>query len=144
MTKSASIRGNKLALKFGSGIEAKDYWADLSSVVMSNEDSDDTQTYYDAYMGGAKQWFFEISAMSSTQKTSFWRYVWDNTGEEVAFTFAPHRNEVATEDQPHFIGFVKIPAKPALGGEQSVKGSYSFETRFDIVGEPTLDAGVGE
>lgn len=143
MTTSARIKGNKLSLKFGAGETAKDYWADLSSVVMQNEDGEDVQTFYDASRGGAKQWFFEISAVSSTATASFWRYVWDNTGNEVAFTFAPHKNETATADQPHFIGMVKIPAKPALGGEASISGSYSFETRFDIVGEPVMDVGTG-
>lgn len=144
MTTSARIKGNKLALKFGAGQTAKDYWADLSAVTLQNEDGDDTLTFYDAYRGGIKQWFFEISAVSSTATNSFWRYVWENTGEEVAFTFAPHKNETASAEQPHFIGTVKIPAKPALGGEASINGAYSFETRFDIVGEPVMDVGAGE
>lgn len=141
MAKSKGIKGNKLALKLGA--DDKDYWADLSNVVLSNEDADDVLTFYDASQGGVKQWFFEISAISSTDTESFWRYVWENTGEEVAFTYAPHSNEVASEEQPHFIGFVKIPAKPSMGGEASIKGQYSFDTRFDLVGEPTLDVGIG-
>lgn len=142
MAKSRGIRGNKLALTLGSGEDEKDHWADLSSVVLNNEDSEDVVTFYDASMGGAKQWFFEISAISSTDTDSFWRYVWENTGAEVPFTYAPHRNETPSETQPHFIGMLTIPAKPAMGGEASIKGSYSFETRFDLVGEPTLDTGV--
>lgn len=143
MARSAGIKGNKLALTFGSGGDEKDYWADLSSVVLNNEDSDDVVTFYDASLGGLKQWFFDISAITSTATESFWRYVWDNTGEEVAFTYAPHRNEEASETQPHFTGYVKIPAKPAMGGEASIKGSYTFETRFDLVGDPVLDVGIG-
>lgn len=141
MTTSARIKGNKLSLKFGAGEAAKDHWADLSSVIMQNEDSDDVQTFYDASLGGLKQWFFEISAVASTEEESFWRYVWANTGQEIAFTFAPHKNLTASASQPHFIGTVKIPAKPALGGEASLNGSYTFETRFDIIGDPVLDTG---
>lgn len=142
MATSKRLKGNKLALKFGSGATSKDYWADLNAVTLTNEDSEDTLTFYDASLGGAKQWYFEITAVTSTDTESFWRYVWENTGQEIAFSFAPHRNEVASEDQPHFIGFVKIPAKPAIGGEASINGSFTFETRFDLVGEPVLDTGV--
>lgn len=142
MGTSQKIKGNKLALKLGAGVGAKDYWADLSACTLQNEDSDDVLTFYDASMGGVKQWFFEITAVTSTATESFWRYVWENTGAEVAFTFAPHKNETASAEQPHFIGTVKIPAKPSMGGEASLNGAFTFETRFDVIGEPTLDVGT--
>lgn len=139
---SPRIKGNKLALTIGDGLNAKDYWADLSNVLLTNEDADDVLTFQDASLGGVKQWFFEIAAVTSTATESFWRFVWENTGAELPFVFAPHRNEVPSQEQPHFVGVVKIPAKPPMGGEASLNGSFTFETRFDLVGEPEIEVGA--
>lgn len=139
---STRIKGNALALKFGS--PAEDYWADATSVVLENEEKDsDVTTFEDAKNAGdARQWFFTLSAIQSTAKTSFWRYLWENTGQVVAFTYAPHGNEVATEDQPHFIGTCKIGAKPSVGGEAGQTTQYTFDARLDVETGPTLDIGA--
>lgn len=141
---STRIKGSKLALKLGTpGI---DYWADATSVVLDNEESDtDVLTFEDAAAGdGDRQYFFTITAIQSTAQDSFWRYVWASTGEVVPFTYAPHGNEVATADQPHFVGTCKIGPRPSVGGEasRSRSAAYTFETRFDVETGPTLDDGV--
>lgn len=140
MAGSTRIKGNKLALQFGS----TDYWADHTSVVLDNEEKDsDVTTFEDAANAGEqRQWFFELAAIQSTAEESFWRYLWENTGEEVAFTYAPHGNEEPTKDQPHMVGNVKIGPKPSLGGDASATGEYTFETRLDIIGTPVLDDGT--
>ncbi len=139
---STRIKGNALALKFGS--PAMDYWADATSVVLENEEKDsDVNTFEDAKNAGdARQWFFTLSAIQSTQKTSFWRYLWDNTGQVVAFTYAPHGYDVASEDQPLFIGSCKIAAKQSVGGEAGQNTQYTFDPRLDVETGPTLDTGA--
>ena len=138
---STRIKGNKLALRFGS--PGTDYWADATSVVLENEEAeDDVLTFEDAAGGDAgRQWFFTLAAIQSTQPTSFWRYLWENTGEIVAFTYAPHGHEVASNTQPHFLGTCKIGPKPSIGGEASRTAPYTFEARLDVETGPTMDTG---
>lgn len=141
---STRIRGNRLALTFGS--PGVDYWADHTAVTLENEEKDtDVLTFEDASGSGDsdRQWFFTLEAVQSTATGSFWRYLWENTGEVVAFTYAPHGNETPTADQPHFLGTCKIGPKPSIGGEASRTGEFTFETRLDVETGPTLDDGTG-
>lgn len=137
---STRIKGNKLALTLGT--PPVDYWADITSCTLVGEDSDDVLTFEDAANGGAQAWRFELTAIQSLATSSFWRNLWDNTGDEVAFTYAPHGNEEASTTQPHFIGTVKIGPKPQIGGEASTSGSYTFDYSLEVVGQPTLDEGA--
>ncbi|MGC5584151.1 hypothetical protein [Ornithinimicrobium sp. W1665] len=139
---STRIRGNKLALTFGT--PGTDYWADATSVVLENEEKDsDVVTFEDAAgeSGTDRQWFFTISAVQSTATGSFWRYLWESTGEVVPFTYAPHGNETATAEQPHFLGTCKVGPKPSVGGEASRTSEFTFEVRLDVETGPTLDEG---
>lgn len=139
---STRIKGSKLGLTFGS--PGENYWADATSVVLDNEEKEsDVLTFEDAAGGDAgRQWFFTISAVQSTATGSFWRYLWENTGEVVPFTYAPHGNETATAEQPHFLGTCKIGPKPTVGGDASRTAEYVFETRLDVETGPTLDEGA--
>lgn len=137
---STRIKGRQLALQFGT----TDYWADQTSVVLDNEEADsDTTTFEDAAAeGGARQYFLELAAVQSTDTESFWRYIWEHTGETVPFVYAPHGNEVPTAAQPHFTGNCVIGARPKIGGEAGRASTYTFETRFDVEGTPVLDTGA--
>lgn len=142
---SPRIRGNKKpVLTLGS--PGAEYSADLISWNIENEEADsDVITFEDAAAGGARQFFLRGSAIQSTASTSFWRYVWENTGETgIAYTIAPHGNAVATEAEPHFVGTLKIGPKPTVGGEASTSTSsaFTFDYEFEIDGEPTLDEGA--
>ncbi|MCX4577943.1 hypothetical protein OHB41_33120 [Streptomyces sp. NBC_01571] len=129
---SARIKGKSLTLKF----EDTDYQADIGSATLNNEDADgDFTTFADAAAGGAVQWFFEGEAVQSTDSASFWSYLWDNTGLEVAYVFAPHGNAVASTTQPHFTGSVRVGRKPSIGG--TANETFTFEYRLDCTGEPT-------
>lgn len=141
MASSTRIKGNALALKFGS--PAVDYWADATSVVLENEEKkSDVTTFEDAASSdGLVQWFFTLAAIQSTATGSFWRYLWANTGATVAYTYAPHGNVSPSATQPHFTGTCKIGAKPSIGGEASATGEYTFESRLDVVTGPVLDEG---
>ena len=140
MTGSTRIKGTKLGLKIGT--PGVDYWADVTSWKISNDDADkDVTTFEDAAAGGAKQFKLTGSAIQSTATASLWSYIWGNTGATAAFTVAPHGNAISTAEQPHVIGTLTIGAKPELGGDAGT-GAYSFDFEFLITGTPTLDKGV--
>ena len=135
MVSSTRIRGNKLAFIVG----GEDYWCDATKVVLDNEEaSSDVTTFCDAATGGARQYFFDISAVQSTMVDSFWRYAWANSGQRVPFKYAPHGNEEPTDDEPHFTGFLTVGPRPSIGGEAGVNVSQVFDTRWDVDGTPEL------
>ncbi len=139
---SARIKGRQLSLQLGT--PAVDHWADLTSCILNNEELDeDTVTFEDAATpGGARLYFLELVGVQSTVPDSFWRMVWEQTGAEVPFTYAPHGNAEPTPEQPHFVGTVKVGPRPAIGGEAGRDSTYTFETRWDVVGVPVLDEGA--
>lgn len=140
MTGSTRIKGTKLKLTLGT--PGTDFWADLTSWKITNTDADsDVTTFEDAAAGGSKEFHLTGTAIQSTAAESFWRYVWANTGEEVAFTIAPHGNLVASDSQPHVIGTVTIGAKPDLGGDAG-NSAYTFEFDWIVTGTPVLDSGI--
>jgi hypothetical protein len=138
---STRIKGTKLKLTLGS--PGTDFFADLTTWKVTNTDAkSDVTTFEDAAAGGAKEFHLTGSAVQSTASDSFWRYAWANTGEDVAFTVAPHGNAEASADQPHVIGTVTIGAKPDLGGDAGT-GAYTFDFDWVIIGTPMLDDGAG-
>jgi hypothetical protein len=139
MVTSTRIKANALQLT----IDGTDYWADFSSVMMQSEEAaSDVTTFYDASLGGRRDFFFTVSGVQSTEDGSFWRAMWADAGTEVAFIYAPHGNATASADQPHFTGTLRLPPQGALmlGGEASPDGTFSFDgARMDVVGDVTLD-----
>lgn len=141
---SPRIKGNKLPI-LTLGSPGAEYAADFISATITNEEADsDVITFEDAASGGSRQYFLNGTAIQSTAATSFWTYTWDNTGEEVAFTYAPHGNAVATVAEPHFVGIVKVGPKPDIGGEASISSTsaFTFEFQWEIVGDVTKDTGA--
>ncbi|MCD5345052.1 hypothetical protein [Agromyces sp. S2-1-8] len=140
MARSNRIKGTKLALTLGT--PGVDYWGDITQYLLTNEEADsDVTTFEDAAGGGSRDYKLTGAGVQSTDSASFWRYVWDNTGEEVPFTLAPHGNEVPSVAQPHFTGTVKIGPKPDIGGEAGTS-AFTFEFEWDVIGEPVLDDGA--
>ena len=139
MPTSTRIKANALTLTIG-GV---DYAADFSSVVMQSEDaSADVTTFYDAALGGRRDFYFTVAGVQSTAASSFWRAMWTDAGDEVAFIYAPHGNAAASATQPHFTGTVRLPPQGSLmlGGDASPDGTFAFDgVRMDIVGDVTLD-----
>jgi hypothetical protein len=135
MSSSTRIKGSALKLTIGT----TDYWADITSAVLENEESDaGVTTFADAQAGGARTHYFTLTAIQSTDTGSFWRYVWANTGEVVSYEYAPHGNAEPSSSEPHFTGTVKIPPKPSIGGEAGTTTEFTFEVRMDCQEEPTL------
>jgi hypothetical protein len=131
---STRIKGSALKLTIGT----TDYWADITSAVLENEEAAaGVTTFADAAAGGARQYYFTISPIQSTDSTSFWNYLWDNTGDIVDYVYAPHGNTTPSTSQPHFEGTVKIPPKPFVGGDAGTTNEFTFEVRMDCQEEPT-------
>lgn len=131
------INGKNLSLKFGT-LEVK---AEAGNFVLENEEADGGYTTFaDVAAGGTRQWFITIESLTATDATSWWDFLWENTSEEVAFTFAPHGNSVGTANQPIFTGTAVVGPKPPIGGAAGEE--WNFEYRLDLVGEPTKDNGV--
>lgn len=136
---SIRIKGNKLALSFG-GV---DVWADVTAVTLENTDKDGgLTTFEDAAGTPGRQYLIKGTAIQSLQTSSFWRYAWANTGQTVAFRYAPKGNAVATADEPHFLGQVKIGPRPTVGGEAGASNEFSFDFEWQVDGEPTMDEGL--
>ena len=120
-------------------LAATDYAADVTTISLSNEDSDsDVVTFADAAAGGTKQWFFEGEAVAGTDSTgALWRYLWGATGTAtVAYVYAPNGNATPSVAKPHFTGTATIGAKPPIGGDAG--STWTFEFRIDCNAEPTL------
>lgn len=120
-------------------VDGVEFNADGTSVVMDNEDGDtDTQTFADLNSGTPVQWFFAITAITDLAAATFWRLLWDNAGDDLAFVFKPYGNAVVTVDKPHFTGTCTVTRKPPVGG--SAGTTWTYDARLDIIGEPTMDA----
>lgn len=138
---SPRIKGNvKPVLTIGS--PGSDHSADLLSYRIENEAADsDAITFEDAANGEGRQFFLRGAAIQSLATASFWRYVWENTGQTVVpYTIAPHGNAVASASQPHLVGTLTIGPKPTVGGEASTdpNSAFQFDYEFKIDGEPAL------
>ena len=128
----AKYRGKDLSLMFGT----EEVNLEATAVLMDNEEADtDAITFAELADGDALQWFFQITAVSDYGADSFWSFCWDNSGEEVTFTFKPYGNVSPSTSQPHFTGTATVTKKPPVGGEAG--SVFTFETRFDIEGTPT-------
>lgn len=130
---STRIKGKQLKLSVGT--PPIDVWADTTSVVLDREDADDdVVTFADAAAGDTQQEYLEIAGIQSTDPESLWTYCWDHSGDEIPFTYAPHGNEEPSTAQPHFVGTCRIGPKPTIGGEAGRTTTFTFETRWDVVG----------
>jgi len=138
MPASRKIHGNKLKLE----IDGVDHWCDATSVVLEHEEADeDVTTFCEVDEGGPRQWFFTISLIASLQEGSFWRTLWEQTGNTLPFVYSPEGTETPTPDSPHFTGQLVVGPKPSIGGEAGA--TQVVEVRLDVVGEPVLDLGSG-
>lgn len=120
-------------------VDAVDHTADLSSIMLQSEEaSSDVTTFADATAGGARDFYIEMSGVTSTDATSFFMVCWNNAGDEVPFTL-----ETSSATAGEWAGTLRIPAKGAIpfGGEASADGTFSWSgIRFEVVGTPTWTA----
>jgi len=138
MPSSTRIKGKGLVFKLEKAGTPTEFACDATSVVLLNEEGtgteEDVVTFCDAAEGNTVSWFFDVEAITSTDATSFWSFVWDQSGDEVDFIFAPHGNATASTSQPHFTGSLNIGPKPQIGGTANT--TFVFTKRFNVTGEP--------
>lgn len=136
---STRIKGSALSLTFG----GTNYWADVTAVSLINDEKDASAlTYEDAAGTASRQFRITGTAIQSLQTSSFWRYAWANSGQTVAFRYAPKGNATASADAPHFLGTVKIGPRPVVGGEAGASNEFTFDFTWDVEDQPTLDTGT--
>jgi hypothetical protein len=127
------VKANSLAIT----VNAIAYTADLSSIMLQSEEAaTDVTTFSDAAAGGSSDWYIEMSGVTSTDLTSFWKICWSNPGVEYPFVITSSSALAST-----ITGTLRIPAKGRLpfGGEASADGTFSWSgVRFEVVGVPVL------
>ena len=136
------LKGAVLTIKVGT--PAVEYNTDVTSATITNEEADsDVTTFSDVAAGGGRDWFLNLTAVQSTDTESLWTEVWENSGEEVSVTLAPHGNAEPSAAEPHFImDEVKIGPAPEVGGEASITDTWTFESQWLIEsGKPVKDIG---
>jgi hypothetical protein len=139
MAASTRIKGNALKLTIG----GTDYYADIISAVLQNEDApSNVVTFADAAAGGAAQWYFTITAIQSTDTASFWKKMWDIAGgtTNIAYVFNPWGVTTPTTSKPNFTGNVRLKNVNSItiGGTASVTDEYTFDIRLECQENPTL------
>jgi hypothetical protein len=116
-------------------VDGDDYTTDLSSIMLQSEEaSSDVTTFSDATSGGARDFYIEMSGVTSTDATSFFMVCWNNAGDEVPFTL-----ETSAATAGDFSGTLRIPAVGSIpfGGDASADGTFSWSgVRFEVVGTP--------
>jgi hypothetical protein len=107
---------------------------DGTSVLLDSEDADgDAVVFAELEDGTPQTWFFQISAVADYGAASLHTFLWTNAGSEIPFVFNPYGGAVGTAN-PHWVGEVKIPKKPPVGGEAG--STWTFEARLDCVEPP--------
>ena len=130
------LRGATLSIE----VDDEEHNLDTTSVTITNEEAeDDVVTFADLAEGAGRDWFLDIVALQSTDAQSLWTFNWDNSGDTVAVTVAPHGNETPTDDQPHFhCPEVEVGPPPDLGGEAGRENTWTYENQWRIrSGKPT-------
>jgi len=109
-------------------------------MLQSEDASTDSTTFADAAIGGSRDWYIDMSGITSTDPTGFFMVCWNAAGTEVPFELA---TTAATAGK--FSGTLRIPAKGAIpfGGPASADGTFSWSgVRFEVVGVPTWTPAV--
>jgi len=132
-----AVRNRIKGVKFSLRIDGVEYKEDIVSLTLEPEEADGgVVTFADAERGGTFDWFLRGEAVVSFDSESFWKTLWNNTGDTVDYVYAPHGNAVATATEPHFTGSFTIGGKPTVGGEANETQVFEFDLKTDQ--EPTL------
>lgn len=126
-------KGNLLSLTINS-VEYK--IETMKAEIVSEEADNDATTFGDLALGGARDYFIDVEAVSDYANGSLWEYVWSNEGATgVAYKVNPYGNATPTATKPHFTGTLTIPAGAAkVGG--TADETFTFEAQFKINGKP--------
>lgn len=118
-------------------IDTKEYNSYLHEVRAEPDDGEDADfiTFANAATGDTEQWFLRGTLYNDYAADSLWTMAWLKSGTVVPFVIKPYGNAVASADQPHFKGDVRISRKPGIGGEAGE--AHETEIEWEIDGVPT-------
>lgn len=131
-----AIGGRKVEVKITGGtpssVSFKGY---LTNARFNSADSEnDTVTFQDAAAGGAKDYFFQGSALQDdgADANAFFSFVEGNVGTDVLVTIMPQGNTTASTTQPHRAATCTVAAFDGdyFGGEANK--SATFKNTFDF------------
>lgn len=122
-------------------IGATEYSVELTNARFSAADTDnDTITFADAAAGGAKDWFFNFTAIQDPSASTIWSQIFDNAGDDVAITYMPYGNAVPSATQPHFTATATIAQFDGdfLGGEANASptAKWTFDSSWKCAAKP--------
>ena len=108
----------------------------INAVIVAELADNDVVTYTDVNSGGSYDYFLDITALQDFQATSLWRLIFENPGEEYAFTWKPYATAVGA-NSPEFSGTLRVLGMPQVGAEANT--TWQFEYRFALTGKPVMD-----
>jgi hypothetical protein len=76
-----------------------------------------------------------VTGFQDVQAVSLWSELFDNPGQTVTITYAPHGNATATSTQPHFTATGYAETLPDLGG--AAGEFFVYDINFILTGKPT-------
>ena len=127
---STKIYGAQLYLT----IEGDDVATDLTSYELTFADAETDGLTFGEVMTVSDSAKLKLSAIQSTDSSSFWSTVWDAAGTKgIPFALAPHGNAAPAVDKPHIKGTVTIGTRPNIGGAVDPKKPYVFEVEWAAV-----------
>jgi hypothetical protein len=75
-----------------------------------------------------------VTGFQDVASASLWSKLFDNPGQTVTITYAPHGNATASSTQPHFTATGYAETVPDLGG---AAGEYFvYDVNFILTGKP--------
>lgn len=75
-----------------------------------------------------------VTGFQDVQAVSLWSELFDNPGQTVTITYAPHGNATATTSQPHFTATGYAETLPDLGG--AAGEFFVYDINFILTGKP--------
>ena len=75
-----------------------------------------------------------VTGFQDVQAVSLWSELFDNPGQTVTITYAPHGNATATSTQPHFTATGYAETLPDLGG--AAGEFFVYDINFILTGKP--------
>lgn len=143
MPASPGIYGSALAFE----VDGTEYMQDIKSAVLSSEEKDsDDATFAETAGGQSATYTLTVTAIQSLSAGSFHQFLWEHSGEVLPFQFSPSGNLVPGPGNPVWIGTVKLPTPPDVGGDADPKreSRYTFDvemTSDDVTRSTTAPGG---
>jgi hypothetical protein len=140
-----AIGGRKMNVKITGGTPSSVLFAGyLTNARWSSAESEnDTITFADAATGGARDYFFQGTALQddSADSNAFWTFVENNAGADVLVTLMPQGNSTASTTAPHRAATCAVAAFDGdyFGGEANASATFkqSFDFSWTATAKPT-------